>query len=380
MGNQPPVLDGTMSGKTVLMTGATGVIGREIALLLAAKGATIVALVRNTTKAKAELCAKLKEFTKTDCIRVEKCDLSKTTSIRALAKRLIKSKISIDVFLHNAGATPPATKTLTSDGIELQFGTNSQSQYLLSRFLKPLLKKAAAEKKSSSRIVVVASDYAGDLNIQDINFDRRAYQVHKAYKQSKQANRMLAKAAALRYKNDGIIVHSCHPGVVKSELSKALGVSFGRDSARSSAQTPVMLASAEETEIGSGKYWRKLKAVHDDFCDDEKEVMAVWAHCESIRIRSTHPADLKEDDALISTDFDSESKSSSSPKAASETKQAPKPSKFPTDSKTSSNPGNTATNGDKKATAGPPGPITTSLPFGQTPPAPDAAPPPPPSF
>ena len=91
----------------------------------------------------------------------------------------------------------------------MTFAINVLGHHYLTKLLIDLL-----EKSSPSRIINVASDYAGGLDIEDINFDKRNYDLTAAYKQSKQANRMLTREWARKLKSDNIFVCSMTPGWV----------------------------------------------------------------------------------------------------------------------------------------------------------------------
>jgi len=106
--------------------------------------------------------------------------------------------VRLDVLVNNAGINRSKRQT-SADGIELTFATNVLGYFLLTRDLLDLLRASAP-----SRIVNVASTYASDLDLADLQFQRRAYEGRKAYAQSKACNRMLtwalrggSKAAAL---------------------------------------------------------------------------------------------------------------------------------------------------------------------------------------
>jgi NAD(P)-dependent dehydrogenase (short-subunit alcohol dehydrogenase family) len=111
--------------------------------------------------------------------------------------------------------------------------------------LAPTLKAAPG-----ARIVNVASNYAGDFDIGDLQFTRRRYESNSAYRQSKQADRMLTWAAACSlYKDSRVLVNACHPGVVTSQLLQSLGMSSGFDSAQKGAATPLYLALSPEVKV-----------------------------------------------------------------------------------------------------------------------------------
>jgi len=95
------------------------------------------------------------------------------------------------------------------DGIELTFATNVLGYFLLTQELLGLL-----EKSAPARIVNVASTYASDLDLDDLQFDRRPFESFKAYAQSKACNRMLTWALARRLDGSGVVVNAMAPGLI----------------------------------------------------------------------------------------------------------------------------------------------------------------------
>lgn len=87
--------------RTVLITGASVGIGKEIAKLFAEDGSNLVLVARN----KAKLEAIAKEWKNKYEIKVEPIvvDLSKPGSAKSLYSTLAKKKIKIDVLVNNAG-------------------------------------------------------------------------------------------------------------------------------------------------------------------------------------------------------------------------------------------------------------------------------------
>jgi retinol dehydrogenase-13 len=118
----------------------------------------------------------------------------------------------------NNAAVTPKRREETPEGIELQFATNVLGYFWMIQAFADILKRSAP-----ARVVNVASDWAGDLELEDLEFKRRRYDNNAAYRQSKQADRMLTVPFAERLKPLGITVNACHPGEVPSTLSHNLG-------------------------------------------------------------------------------------------------------------------------------------------------------------
>jgi len=258
-------LDPTSNNTQVaLVTGATGAIGQAIARQLADRGFKVVLAVRNEAKAKQTVDNIIQAT-----VRYELVDLSRQTSIEELAERW---QGPLHVLVNNAGATP-GSRQETPEGIELQFATNVLGYFWMIDAFTEILKQSAP-----ARVVNVASYWAGDLDMDDLEFKRRRYNNNTAYRQSKQADRMLTVAFAERLKPFDIAVNACHPGDVNSTLSNNLGFG-GHESPDTGADTPVWLATDPIGQQETGKYFERKRQVRDRFGEDEQAVEALYQAC-----------------------------------------------------------------------------------------------------
>lgn len=133
-------------------------------------------------------------------------------------------------------------------------------------------------KDRDARIVNVASYWAGGLDLRDPEFKSRQYDNDAAYRQAKQANRMLTVAFSERLKPGGITVNSCHPGDVNSKLSNAFGFG-GSESPEEGAATPLYLSLSPDAEGITGKYFEHLKPVACSFSRDHDAVERLFDLC-----------------------------------------------------------------------------------------------------
>jgi retinol dehydrogenase-13 len=124
----------------------------------------------------------------------------------------------------------------------------------------------------------VASYWAGDLDLADLEFKHRRYSNGQAYRQSKQANRMLTVAFAERLEPYGVTVNACHPGDVNSRLSNDLGFG-GHTTPDEGAQTPVWLATSSIGQRETGKYFEDMTEVRCRFGEDKEAVEAIYKTC-----------------------------------------------------------------------------------------------------
>jgi NAD(P)-dependent dehydrogenase (short-subunit alcohol dehydrogenase family) len=260
--------------KVFLVTGATGAIGKAIARQLAdSEGSEVVLVCRDEHK--AELAVKeITEATGNPRVRVELADLSRYQDIKALAERWDGP---LHVLVNNA-ACIPRNRQETPEGIELQFATNVLGYYWLTDEFTDILTASAP-----ARVVNVASYWAGGLDLTDLEFKRRNYDNNKAYRQSKQANRMLSAAFAEKLKPFQITVNACHPGDVNSVLSNNLGFG-GHETPDQGAETPVWLATRPIGQATTGRYFEHLTETTCPFARDKKAVDDLFEICSNYAI------------------------------------------------------------------------------------------------
>ena len=255
--------------RVAAVTGATGAIGKAIALGIAERpGYELVLLARNEDKAKRAV-QDIAQTTGNRQVRYELVDVSRRASIQALVDRWHGP---LHVLVNNAAVTP-RQRHETAEGIELQFATNVLGYVRMIQAFGEHLKQNAP-----SRVVNVTSYWAGDLDVDDLEFERRRYNNNKAYRQSKQANRMLTVADAERLRPYEVSVNACHPGDVSSKLSNNLGFG-GSETPEQGARTPVWLATDPIGQAETSKYFEHLKEVRCRFGTDRQAVERLHQIC-----------------------------------------------------------------------------------------------------
>jgi NAD(P)-dependent dehydrogenase (short-subunit alcohol dehydrogenase family) len=257
------------TSRVFLVTGSTGAIGEAIARQLASVEDHEVVLVGRNESRTRQTVSEIIRTTGNERVRHELADLSRQADIHALADWW---QGPLHVLINNAGVTP-RTRRETPEGIELQFATNVLGYFWMTKAFQDVLAKSAP-----ARVVFVASYWAGDLDLNDLEFRRRRYNNNRAYRQSKQADRMLTAAFAERLKSHGISVNACHPGDVNSRLSNNLGFG-GHESPDEGADTPVWLATEEIGQKVTGKYFEHRQEILDRFTQDRAAVEALFQKC-----------------------------------------------------------------------------------------------------
>lgn len=210
----------TLTGTTVIITGASSGLGTASAIDLAGRGASVVMAVRDLAKGEA-VAATIRETHQGADIRVELLDLADLASVRSFAERFTAAGTGLQVLMNNAGVMMPPTRQLTADGFELQFGTNHLGHVALTSLLLPLLEAAP-----SSRVVTVASLAArtGTIRFEDLQWER-GYKPSPAYSQSKLANLLfsLELDRRLRERGSKVVSVAAHPGVAGTNLMATMG-------------------------------------------------------------------------------------------------------------------------------------------------------------
>lgn len=201
-------------GRTAVVTG-TGGLGFEDALVLAAAGATVIIAGRSRQKGLAAV-NRIRQRVAVADVRFEEVDLASLASIEAFGARLRHSRDSLDVLVNNAGVMTPPTRRVTSDGFELQLGTNHLGHFVLTAHLLPLLRNG-----SNPRVVTVSSIAArnGAIRFDDLQSER-GYDAMAVYSQSKLACLMFALELQRRSDAGGWRIQSiaAHPGISRTDL------------------------------------------------------------------------------------------------------------------------------------------------------------------
>jgi len=258
-----------LEGKVVVITGANTGIGKYTALDMSRRGAKVVLLCRNVEKGE-EAAEEIRKETEGEVI-VHRLDLSSLQSVRECAEQLGNSLEKVDILINNAGvmACPEAR---TTEGFEMQMGTNHLGHFLLTNLLLPLLKRAAP----GARIVNVSSmaHQSGTMQWDDLNWEKTPYSAIGAYSQSKLANILFSTELARRGEGSGVTVYSLHPGVINTDLGRHIKDTFGAigsmffwiakpfiRTVESGAQTSIYCAVEESIRDDSGKYYSDCREV-----------------------------------------------------------------------------------------------------------------------
>jgi len=262
-------------GRVVIVTGSSSGIGFEAARVLAEKNAKVIVAVRNLEKGNTAADKIRDQYPNAD-LKVMELDLADLNSVRRFAAEFKENYDRLDLLINNAGVMmPPYTKT--TDGFELQFGTNHMGHFALTGLLLDLV---IATK--DSRIVNISSSahHFGDIDLEDLNWEKRKYKKARAYGDSKIANIYFTYELQKRLEQAGqnTLVTAAHPGWTATELQRHAGLlsflnnffSQGIDM----GALPTLYAALGEDVKGSDYYgpsgWREMKGYPKKVASNER--------------------------------------------------------------------------------------------------------------
>lgn len=244
-------LDTDMSGKTVLISGATGGLGLSTAAALSRLGARTLIVGRNSRK--LELAAR----SIGGDVVAHHADLSLMQQVRALAELIRSTEQRIDVLVNNVGVLMPE-RTVTEEGIETTLATNLAGHFLLTNLLASRLIES-----TPARVINVASGgmYSERIRPDDLQFKNGRYTGTAAYARTKRGQVILTEMWAQRFEGTGVVVHSMHPGWARTAGVESSLPTFYRlmgpllRTSDQGADTIVWLATAPEVVETSGRFW-----------------------------------------------------------------------------------------------------------------------------
>lgn len=245
----------SMTGKTVLVTGATGGIGLETARALARMGASVLIGARDALRGQAVVEKIAGSGGSAELLGI---DMASFATVRSAAGRLAAAHPKLDVLVNNAGVVVRERK-LTGDGHERTWQTNFLSHFLLTRLLLPALKASP-----KPRVVNVSSEAhrSGRLDWDDLEL-AKSFRGFRAYGNSKLAQILFTRELARR--EPALAVNALHPGTIATGIWRA-APPFARwildrvlPPPEKGAQPVVRLASAPDLEGVTGQYFDKLQ-------------------------------------------------------------------------------------------------------------------------
>lgn len=246
---------GSMSGKRVVVTGATSGLGEAMAHSFAGLGATVHLLGRNAQKVRTS-AQRLRVAVPATEVVEEVCDVSDLDAVRTWATDLSGRIPALHGLVHNAGAMPPE-RAESAQGHEMQLATHVLGPHLMTQRLLPLLAAAGG-----SSVVFISSGgmYSSALLADDLEYTAEAYDGVRAYARTKKMQVVLADAWARRLADTDIRMESMHPGWAETPGVATYLPTFRRITrpllrdADDGADTAVWLV-ATRPKSGPGHFW-----------------------------------------------------------------------------------------------------------------------------
>ena len=210
--------------------------------------------------------------------------MSDFDSVRRAATQFLAAGTGLDVLVNNAGVA--GTFGLSRDGFDLTYATNHLGPFLLTNLLLPTLRESRA-----ARIVNISSQ--AHMNVKAIDWtvlERRSTPRRsgfKDYSATKLMNVIHAKELARRLDGTTVTTYSLHPGVVASNIWRALPAPVAwmlklfMLSNEQGAETPLFCATAPQPG-GSGSYYNRCREVPPNvLADDPGLGLELWRRSEA---------------------------------------------------------------------------------------------------
>jgi dehydrogenase/reductase SDR family protein 12 len=263
-------LQADLTGKTVVVTGATGGLGLATSRRLGSMGARVIMVGRSEDRlqeAKASVSG---------TPSVEVADLSLMAEVTDLGKRILESEPRIDALVNNVGVLLPR-REVTGESLEKTLATNLAGHFLLTNLLIPRLLESAP-----ARVISVSSGgmYSEKIRPDDLQFANREYSGTAAYAHSKRGQVIVTEMWAERFPDRQIVFHSMHPGwAATAGVARSLPTfdtlmkPFLR-TPEQGADTIVWLAAAKEPGTTTGRFWFDRAVAPTHLVDSTMETAA----------------------------------------------------------------------------------------------------------
>ncbi|TNM27535.1 SDR family NAD(P)-dependent oxidoreductase [Streptomyces sedi] len=290
----------TVEGKTVLVTGGTGGIGKETARQLAALGARVILVGRNGDRAGAAV-ADLRRSSGNDDVTAITADMSRLRDVRRLAQEVSGRAGGMDVLINNAGATRPH-RQLTEDGVETTFAVNVVAPFCLTHWLMPALTASGR-----ARVINITGGVPrGRIDLDNLRGEK-SYVGLSVYNQTKLAQMAMSYRFAQELTATPVTLNVAYPGHAHTSMNKDLAIGtypplarpivpllrlatpivLGRRALLRATRSSVYLASSPEVRETNGTYFNSAArpTPWPDAALDRTTRDTVWELCARERDR-----------------------------------------------------------------------------------------------
>lgn len=293
----------SLSGRVVVLTGATSGIGEAGARYYAQLGATLVIVARNKDKLNG-LITSLQQQSDNQHIHGIIADLGSQQQTRDAAEKIAAQWPAIDVLVHNAGALFNQRKR-AENGTDLSIELMVATPFLLTGLLldnlaaaqDPVLAEARGVKPAAARVLTMSSGgmYTEALSVDSLQMDDDTYHGAKQYARAKRAQVILNALWAEKNHASKTVFHALHPGWVNTPgindalpgFSRVLGPLGLLRTPAEGADTMLWLSVDEHALQSNGIFWHDRLARSIDMSDNTRKADTaqerdkLWRWCES---------------------------------------------------------------------------------------------------
>lgn len=260
--------DYDLSGRTILLTGATSGLGLAAAHRLAGLGATLIVVGRNPAKTDAACAALPSPSGAVHAARY--ADMGDLDAVDALADTVLAEHAAVDTLVHNAGALL-AERTENAAGVEVTVSSQVLGPFLLTARLLPTL-----QANGPGRVLTMSSGgmYSSPLTINRLQMSgpdsADPYKGAEQYARAKRAQVTLTEMWAEKFADSGVFFHSLHPGWADTPGVEEALPTFRKivgpllRSPDEGADTLVWLIADDQATTINGRFWhdRAPRSIH----------------------------------------------------------------------------------------------------------------------
>ncbi|TDL19930.1 NAD-P-binding protein [Rickenella mellea] len=277
-----------LGGKVIIMTGGNSGLGLEATKVLLNHGAKVYMATRNKEKAQ-DAIKEIARDTGKEPIFLQ-LDLADLDSVKRAADEFLSKETRLHVLYNSGGVMIPPVENITSQGYDLQFGTNVLGHFYLTKLLLPTLVETA--KVSADGVARVVNVSSGAHHLHKLSYDslkdgpvRKNMSAEMLYAQSKFGVVVFARELARRYGDQGIVSIAMNPGNINTNLQRRV-TGFQKSMINwmlypivpNGIVTHLWAGTAEETEAYNGKYlipWARVGKPRAD-TQDPKTGEELW--------------------------------------------------------------------------------------------------------
>ncbi len=244
-----------LNEQTILITGASRGLGRQLAIELADRGATLL-LHGSDADRLEQVAGEVRHMTHDYKVQTYVADFASLAEVKDLADRVARDHDRLDVLVNNAGigfGVSSTQREISRDGYELRLAVNYLAPFLLTRALLPLVKASAP-----ARIVNVSSIGQAPVDFSNLMLER-GYDGTLAYRQSKLALIMLTFDLAEELAGSGVTVNALHPATyMDTKMVREAGLPI-MSTVQDGAAPTLRLIVAPELDDVTGRFFDQTR-------------------------------------------------------------------------------------------------------------------------